>query len=250
MADATGDAALEDAARRATQLVADRLGAVDDVGPISGSGHPHAGLMRGSAGRALLFLRMYERTGEPGLLDHAATALRQDLRRCVRLETYGHLHVNEGWRSLPYLAAGSAGLGLVIRRYLDHRPDEELADALPAIRAAACSLFYIQPGLFAGRAGMVLYLSADREPGDPPDPALAAQIRRLGWHALTYRGHLAFPGDQLMRLSMDLATGSAGVLLALGAALHDGPVHLPFLGRPPNGRAAKDPLSGDKQERR
>jgi hypothetical protein len=29
---------------------------------------------------------------------------------------------------------------------------------------------------------------------------------------------------------MDLATGSAGVLLALGAALHGEPVHLPFLG--------------------
>jgi hypothetical protein len=31
---------------------------------------------------------------------------------------------------------------------------------------------------------------------------------------------------------MDLATGSAGVLLALGAALHDAPVALPFLGPP------------------
>jgi hypothetical protein len=47
---------------------------------------------------------------------------------------------------------------------------------------------------------------------------------------MSYRGHLAFPGDQLLRLSMDLASGTAGVLLALGAALHDGPVHLPFLG--------------------
>lgn len=29
---------------------------------------------------------------------------------------------------------------------------------------------------------------------------------------------------------MDLATGTAGVLLALGAALHDRPAGLPFLG--------------------
>jgi hypothetical protein len=36
----------------------------------------------------------------------------------------------------------------------------------------------------------------------------------------------------LLRLSMDLATGSAGVLLALGSALHDAPVSLPFLGPP------------------
>jgi hypothetical protein len=47
---------------------------------------------------------------------------------------------------------------------------------------------------------------------------------------MSYRGHLAFPGNQLLRLSMDLATGTAGVLLALGAALHGGRAHLPFLG--------------------
>ncbi|CAM5678940.1 Protein kinase/lanthionine synthetase C family protein OS=Streptomyces rimosus subsp. rimosus (strain ATCC / DSM 40260 / JCM 4667 / NRRL 2234) OX=1265868 GN=SRIM_012265 PE=4 SV=1 [Streptomyces rimosus subsp. rimosus] len=51
---------------------------------------------------------------------------------------------------------------------------------------------------------------------------------------MPYRKHLAFPGDQMMRLSMDLATGSAGVLLGLGAALHDRPVHLPFLPPPPS----------------
>jgi hypothetical protein len=43
---------------------------------------------------------------------------------------------------------------------------------------------------------------------------------------------MAFPGEQLLRLSMDLATGTAGVLLALGAAFHADPVHLPFLAPP------------------
>jgi hypothetical protein len=33
----------------------------------------------------------------------------------------------------------------------------------------------------------------------------------------------------LLRLSMDFATGTAGVLLALGAALHDQPVRAPLL---------------------
>jgi hypothetical protein len=59
---------------------------------------------------------------------------------------------------------------------------------------------------------------------------------------MSYGGHLAFPGDQLLRLSMDLGTGTAGVLLALGAALHDEPVHLPFLGpvHADRGRAVSD----------
>jgi len=38
-----------------------------------------------------------------------------------------------------------------------------------------------------------------------------------------------FPGTALLRLSMDLATGGAGILLALGCALHDQPVHAPLL---------------------
>ncbi|HEV2061816.1 MAG TPA: hypothetical protein VGR12_03105, partial [Solirubrobacteraceae bacterium] len=63
-------------------------------------------------------------------------------------------------------------------------------------------------------------------------PVVAAHVRRLGWHALNYRGDLAFPGQELLRLSMDLATGTAGVLLAVGTALHDEPVELPLLGAP------------------
>ena len=39
----------------------------------------------------------------------------------------------------------------------------------------------------------------------------------MAWHAVPHEGHTAFVGDQLARLSMDLATGSAGVLLALSA---------------------------------
>jgi len=46
---------------------------------------------------------------------------------------------------------------------------------------------------------------------------------------MPYEGGLAFPGDQLLRLSMDVATGTAGVMLALGAALGDDRIHLPLL---------------------
>lgn len=232
MADMTDELALHDAAERATLIVADRLGAVDSVATTSGGDLPWAGLLRGASGPALLFVRMYERTGDYAYLDLAQIALQQDLRRCVLLERHDQLHVNEGHRTLPYLALGSAGIGLVLRRYLAHRDDEQFATAVDQIRAAAQGLFYVQSGLFNGRAGLILALCDSRPPGKAPSAEVADQVRRLSWHALTYRGQLAFPGDQLLRLSMDLATGGAGVLLALGAALHDSPVHLPFLGPP------------------
>ncbi|MEU9209898.1 hypothetical protein AB0D27_18575, partial [Streptomyces sp. NPDC048415] len=105
----------------------------------------------------------------------------------------------------------------------------EFARARSAILTAATSRFYAQPGLFQGRAGMILHLSRTSAPGATGE-RLAEQVAGLGWFAMAYQGQLAFPGHQMMRLSMDLGTGTAGCLLALGAALGgETQAHLPFL---------------------
>ena len=127
--------------------VAGQLGAEDDVAETSGGDLPYAGLLRGSSGPALLFIRLFERTGDSTFLDLAHTALSQDLRRCY-LRPEGSLEVNEGWRTMPYLADGSVGIGCVLDDYLAHRDDERLADAAAAIRRAAEGILYIEPGLF------------------------------------------------------------------------------------------------------
>jgi hypothetical protein len=216
LAAGTGEPALRRAGRRAAELVADRC-----------TERPDAGLMRGGAGAALLMLRAFDDTGDTSYLDSAAAALRADLRRCVRRDS-GALEVDEGWRTMPYLETGSVGIGLVLDEYLARRPDDEFAEAVDGIRMAASAPMYILPGLFSGRAGILLYL-AGRSPSPATDPAVAAQLRALAWHALPYGGGLAFPGTGLLRLSMDLATGTAGVLLALGAVLHPRPVRAPLL---------------------
>lgn len=231
--DRTGEPALRIAGLHAAELVAERLGDEDFHGGFAaeisgGADHQHAGLMRGRAGQALLLMRAYDETGDANFLDHAAIALRQDLRRCVLREN-GVLEVNEGWRSMPYLDVGSIGIGLALDEYLVRRPDDFFAEAVRGVEKAASSPMYILPGLFTGRAGILLYLAGRTD--DPiGDPAVARQVRGLAWHALPYAGGTAFPGTALLRLSMDLATGTAGVLLALGAALHDEPVLLPLLG--------------------
>jgi class III lanthionine synthetase len=234
-ADRTGEPALRVAAHRAAELVAERLAKLEpdpepaDGAPslISGGDGRSAGLLRGGAGQALLLLRAYDDTGDAGFLNSAADALHRDLARCV-VRPNGTLEVNEGWRSMPYLAAGSAGIGLVLDEYLARRPDEHFAERLARIERTCRSTMYILPGLFTGRAGILLYL-AGRSPAPVTDPLVTKQIRGLAWHALPYAGGMAFPGTALLRLSMDLATGTAGILLALGAALHNEPVHAPLL---------------------
>lgn len=223
-----GERAFTDLALRIVDICSDRLGGAEDVPETSGGTNPRAGLMYGSSGPALLFLNAYERTGDTSLLDRAAVALRQDLRRCVSSED-GTLQVSQGWRTLPYLDEGSVGIGLVLARYLAHRDDEDFRTALDGFRLVTRGRYFVQSGLFTGRSGMIAALATGLGP-TPYDPRndLAEQIRGLGWHALPYGDGLAFPGDQLLRLSMDFATGTAGVLFAMSTALHDRPVFLPF----------------------
>lgn len=245
----TGESVFADRAAEVVDIVADRLGGPDDVAETSGEGKPRAGLMFGSSGPALLLVHAYERTGDSGLLDLASIALRQDLRRCVRTDDTT-LQVNQGWRTLPYLEEGSAGIALVLDRYLRHRPDDPLATYLEPLELVLHCRYFVQSGLLMGRAGMILTAAAlapsSRQPAGARDSITAELIRGLGWHALPYGGGLAFPGNQLLRLSMDLGSGTAGVLLALGAALHDEPVHLPFLG-PPVSTRRSDPYEHGKE---
>lgn len=247
----TGDRGLYGAAIEAGRLATELLAQQDAARAAAGAGARvsgaagRAGLLRGASGPALLFLHLFERTGEQDWLVRARSALRMDLACCAVSEGDGSMRVNEGWRALPYLAEGSAGIGFVLRRYLTHRGDEEFRTALTAIRRASASRFYAQAGLFNGRAGLALALadeqgwSAARVPAvadaasDERGEAARDQMRRLAWHAVGYRGALAFPGDQLHRLSADLATGSAGVLLGIGAVLGERSAHLPFLGPRP-----------------
>ncbi|MGI5380245.1 class III lanthionine synthetase LanKC [Streptomyces sp. CA-251387] len=236
LADRTGETQLRDRAAEVADILVRRLAQP----PADTPQRRRAGLLRGASGPALFLLRQYERTGEPRLLDAAGVALRRDLECCMTHPT-GSLEVDEGWRTLPYLGDGSAGVGMVLDDYLAHvaEPDAEFERARAGILTAATSRFYVQPGLFQGRAGMILHLARTTTPGATGE-RLAEQIAGLGWFAMDYQGQLAFPGHQMMRLSMDLGTGTAGCLLALGAA-HAAPgdaaaAHLPFLpplGRPP-----------------
>ncbi|MFF3448610.1 class III lanthionine synthetase LanKC [Streptomyces sp. NPDC002667] len=242
-ATATGDDRLLDTAVAHAQAAADEL---EKEGPSSG--RRKAGLMGGASGAALALVRLYEATGDHALLERAQTLLELDLERCVTAAD-GTVQVLDEYRVLPYIETGSTGIGLALDALLGHHPDSPTARFRTPISRAAEPEFIIQPGLFNGRAGLLGYLALTRPHPSPPgsahsplprtpddaeaaahhQTALDRHRRLLALHQISYRGHLAFPGDQLLRLSADLATGSAGVLLALGTALAGTPF-LPWTG--------------------
>ncbi|MFJ2606222.1 class III lanthionine synthetase LanKC [Streptomyces sp. NPDC087425] len=227
LARTTGERDLAARAAEAADILVQRL-----AEPVPDQPRQRAGLLRGASGPALFLVRWFEQTGDRRYLEAAAEALRRDLDRCV--ERDGGLEVDEGWRTLPYLGDGSAGIGLVLDDWLAHGTDDtgRFEAARTAILTASHSRFYAQPGLFQGRAGMILHLGRTTAPA--ADPARTArQIDGLGWLAMDYQGQLAFPGHQMMRLSMDLATGTAGCLLALASVLEpESGARLPFLPPP------------------
>ncbi|MDI5974606.1 class III lanthionine synthetase LanKC [Amycolatopsis magusensis] len=186
-----------------------------------------AGFEDGWSGAALLFARLYEVTGAPSWLEHADRALRRDLAGCVPVPGDA-LQVKDAETGalLPYLAAGSAGVALAAAELATHHPDAPAVARLPELVRGCESDFTVHPGLLRGRAGLILTLASA---GRGTDAALARHLSGLGLHAVTRDGTTCFPGHQLLRLSADLATGSAGILLALHAALGDAPVTaLPF----------------------
>jgi tRNA A-37 threonylcarbamoyl transferase component Bud32 len=202
------------------------------AGQHDGRGHrATAGLLRGWSGPGLFFVRLYERTSDRSWLDMAARALQRDIDECVARPD-GSLQVHGGgWRTLPHLDVGTAGIALVVQELVRHVPDTECATSLPAMRRACYPEFVVQPGLFAGRAGLLGALATlQRGHADlDGERALTRHMARLGWHAVPYRGELAFPGNKLLRLSMDFATGTAGVLRALTVAVDRSGALLPFL---------------------
>ncbi|WP_344328124.1 lanthionine synthetase LanC family protein, partial [Kitasatospora putterlickiae] len=219
---ATGDERLLDEALGAARSAAT---AWEKAG--RGDAGRRAGLLAGASGAALALVRLHEHTGDHALLDQAETLLELDLERCVQVAD-GTLQVVDRRRVLPYVETGSAGIGLALAALLAHRPDSFPADRQALIRKAAEPEFVIQPGLFNGRAGLLAHLALTGAGSTADNDALIARHRALlALHQVPYHGHLAFPGDQLLRLSTDLATGSAGILLALGTALAGTPF-LPF----------------------
>jgi hypothetical protein len=167
-------------------------------------------------------------TGADRYLDLAGQALRHDIDRCVK-QPDGGICLDDGVRYSSYLYGGSGGLGVVLRDHLRRRDLPRGEETVAGIREACKPIYVRNSGLFRGRAGFIAALVAFGEPDDRP--VIDEQVRYLAWDARLHEGKLVFPGFRMQRISMDLATGTAGCLLALDAA-SGGHAHLPFLPPP------------------
>lgn len=222
-------ALLERAMTLAQEIVDDLDRTPPEAAPVTAT----PGLLRGWSGPALLLTRLYAATREPALLDAAERALARDLAHC-ETRPGGAVHLSDGVRVQPFLGDGSAGVGLALHALSAYRDTDHHAELRDGIAAACRAELVYETGLFHGRAGLLAYRAAT---GDSAE-RLAAGARSLLRYAATRDGFPAFPGRLLLRRSTDLATGAAGVLLALHGALSGEQAVLPLPGCGPFVRKA------------
>ncbi|MEU8898661.1 class III lanthionine synthetase LanKC [Nocardia sp. NPDC048505] len=189
-----------------------------DLRPLLGADNA-GGLLHGRPGPALALYYLATLTGEQRSFDHGLRLLHEELAH-AELRPGDALEFRTSERDLrvmPYLASGSAGYALVASRYLRRHDDPVLAEALRRCLRSAGIRFTAAPGLFHGQAGMAL---AQADSGLPLDPARWTALFK---YAIPGATGVRWLGGHGQRLSADLATGSAGVLLALHHALTGSP---------------------------
>ncbi|MBC9718875.1 class III lanthionine synthetase LanKC [Streptomyces sp. TRM66268-LWL] len=194
------------------RTLANRVSDLED----STTGPKRVGLVHGRAGHALFLLRLFEHTGQVRHLDAAVAELRADLNTIDLDEPDSRQRLGPG-------LVGSAGLALVTRAIIQHRPEADLTKAHRQLLDTVQTHFAVPCGLFNGRSGTLFALL------DHDTHRISDHLDALRWEAMAIEpGRIDFLGDNGYRLSTDLATGSCGVLLAL-SALDDGSDPLPFL---------------------
>lgn len=190
----------------------------------------HGGLLRGWSGPCLLFLGLLDATGEDRWARAACRALGRDLDLCVAVAD-GTLQVDGGFRTLPYLEVGSAGIALAADALLARTDDDRARSALDALSSACDSDFVAEPNLFSGRAGLLAISArlAESVRANVGAAQVMSHLSKMEWHSLAFHGYVSFPGDGCSRLSMDMGTGNARVLSAIGSALNPKRPFLPLL---------------------
>ncbi|MEU3985181.1 class III lanthionine synthetase LanKC [Streptomyces sp. NPDC026672] len=184
----------------------------------------------GGSGVALFLLALHAATGEERRVDLGLEALEFDLSCAVHslsgVASFPSFRTDEGpVVRRHYWDEGTAGVLTTLLRYGDVTGEERLRKEaeriLPDVRRKYTGL----PQLFHGISGLGnTLLDAYEFLGDPEllgDAERAAEA--VLCHAVRRPEGIVFPGEQSLRESGDLASGSAGVALFLDRLRHAAP---------------------------
>ena len=178
----------------------------------------HLGYGYGQSGVALFLLRLHQMSGKEKFLSRGMRALEFDLAHGIEIEN-GVISFPRGPSDStldPYIEEGSAGIAKVAMRY-------GLWDKMDAILLDAHRKYSSYAGLLYGLGGFVDVLTDAFVFSRRRDFLKMARRPLSGIRDVYLVKHsrgAATPGDGLLRISCDYATGIAGVMRALYRFAH------------------------------
>lgn len=121
-----------------------------------------------------------------------------------------------------YWFDGSAGIIKSLIRYCAANEDSTLLDALTSLSYDLCRGFYAFPGMFRGMSGIgnVLYDLYEFTGEELYKKEAIQRAQDIKLYAISKKEGTAYPGEQLLRISNDYATGSAGINLFFNRILN------------------------------
>lgn len=218
MAKFTGHSAMTSEAERWVEQLLDSMAHPPTELERAGSTTANAlGVVHGWSGVAVALSTAARAFGRPELHRIARSAIEFDMKNMITAPD-GSLQGNDGFRMMPYVADGSAGLGLALsaipREHRREGDDDILRGVLAACRARVC----VSAGLLHGRAGLLLtMLVLGRQLKIEPEGMLREQLPLLNPFLFSADGSdaLYVSADDNRRLSLDFSQGASGWLFVL-----------------------------------
>lgn len=171
------------------------------------------GLAHGASGIGYFLLRLHQVTKKDEHLAYARRLLEFELASAE--ERDGHVVFRRGERepvNTPYWRVGAAGIGSIALRFHEVLGDEAYLTMARKIAHYLTGKFAVFPTNFSGMGGIAsFFVDLHRCTGEARyrDEALR-YLDRIMLFALEKQAGIVFPGEELIRISTDLGTGSAG----------------------------------------
>ena len=194
------------------------------------TGNVWTGYARGASGISLFLLYLYLASGDRRFKEAGRTALDYDLGQAVDVDdtirmpraTSDSLTSHHQETYPPYWADGTGGVCTTLLRYLSVFGEDSDKTMLEQLMPDVTSDHAAFPTLFTGLAGLAnVHLDAFDFTGDTKYISSAFYVTKgLLRFQIEKPDGIAFPGEQLMRISTDFGSGSSGIALFLHRLRH------------------------------
>lgn len=171
------------------------------------------GYWNGLTGIALFFLRMYQWNSNDEDAKLALWAWNKDVDNLI--ERHHAVSSNAHHRPIDFsIASGAAGMTVVGRKLADELDNAKVSDRIEELASLAISAPVVAgSSILYGLSGAVLAaVGSQSEAVQVRSKRLLSAIDQF---RVNFEGHDAYLGQELLRISMDYGTGTAGLALAL-----------------------------------